>query len=116
MGDAAVVMVRPDRPELVLSTPGPIGNRHAPARSEHARLESNQRPLPSHGSAPPLSYGRTCLCQLLLSLVVTLLETKKGDPAWVALVGGTQVSTARLGRGHPPDEGQTLVASRELIV
>jgi hypothetical protein len=27
-------------------------------RMEHARLDSNQRPLPSHGSAHPLSYGR----------------------------------------------------------
>src|SRR5262245_5623091 len=25
---------------------------------EHARLESNQRPPPSQGGAPPLSYGR----------------------------------------------------------
>ena len=28
-------------------------------RLEHARLESNQRPLPSQSSALPLSYGRT---------------------------------------------------------
>ena len=26
--------------------------------NEYARLESNQRPLPSRGSALPLSYGR----------------------------------------------------------
>src|SRR4051812_451393 len=36
----------------------PGENRRAPARSKYARLDSNQRPLPSHGSAPPLSYGR----------------------------------------------------------
>src|SRR4051812_25986041 len=57
-GEAAVVVVRPDRPVLCELRPGP-DNRHA-ARSEYARLESNQRPLPSHGSAPPLSYGRMC--------------------------------------------------------
>jgi hypothetical protein len=30
---------------------GSSENRFAPARSKYARLESNQRPLPSHGSA-----------------------------------------------------------------
>ena len=33
--------------------------RHELRPPEYARLESNQRPLPSHGSALcPLSYGR----------------------------------------------------------
>src|SRR3954471_18189843 len=59
-GGAAVMVVRPDCPVLYELPPGP-DNRHAPTRSEYARLESNQRPLPSHGSAPPLSYGRMCV-------------------------------------------------------
>jgi hypothetical protein len=74
---------------------------------EHARLESNQRPLPSQGSAHPLSYGRTRAsgrsrtCAATVRRVRASVDTTEAGKVETA---GVEPAPPRCKRGAHPHE------------